>query len=104
MGATHWAHPILSCLRCTAYLVVADEAYGRTIPFAYLERVRDEFQEKWAHQARTALAQSLDSSFGYVCRRGSSTAQCLAGQCHTRSLVTLAVRPDDCKAPYGRLC
>ena len=47
-----------------AYLVVADEAYGRQIPFAFLERVRDEFEEKYAEKARTAPALSLDRTFG----------------------------------------
>ncbi len=47
-----------------AYLVVADEAYGRQIPFAFLERVRDEFEEKFADKGLTALAHSLDRTFG----------------------------------------
>lgn len=49
---------------CAAYLVVADEAYGREIPFGFLERVRDEFESVYAANARTAAANSLDSSFG----------------------------------------
>jgi hypothetical protein len=48
----------------TAYLVVADEAYGRQIPFAFLERVRDEFEEKFSEKGQTAAAHSLDRSFG----------------------------------------
>ena len=47
-----------------AYLVVADEAYGRQIPFAFLERIRDEFQRNWAEKARQSPAQSMDKSFG----------------------------------------
>jgi vesicle-associated membrane protein 72 len=46
------------------YLVVADEAYGRQIPFAFLERVRDEFEEKFSEKGQTAAAHSLDRSFG----------------------------------------
>eukprot|EP00199_Chlamydomonas_sp_CCMP681_P006037 CAMPEP_0119106216 /NCGR_PEP_ID=MMETSP1180-20130426/3968_1 /TAXON_ID=3052 ORGANISM="Chlamydomonas cf sp, Strain CCMP681" /NCGR_SAMPLE_ID=MMETSP1180 /ASSEMBLY_ACC=CAM_ASM_000741 /LENGTH=221 /DNA_ID=CAMNT_0007091491 /DNA_START=32 /DNA_END=697 /DNA_ORIENTATION=+ len=46
------------------YLVVADEAYGRQIPFAYLERVRDEFEEKFADKGRVSPAHSLDRTFG----------------------------------------
>lgn len=46
------------------YLVVADESYGRQIPFAFLERVRDEFTGKYADKAQTAAAHSLDKSFG----------------------------------------
>jgi vesicle-associated membrane protein 72 len=44
--------------------VVADEEYGRQIPFAFLERVRDEFQAKYAEKGKTAAAHSLDKSFG----------------------------------------
>ena len=47
-----------------AYLAVADEAYGRQIPYAFLERVRDEFQKNWADKSRTAAAHSLDKTFG----------------------------------------
>ncbi|KAJ9534732.1 hypothetical protein QJQ45_013096 [Haematococcus lacustris] len=46
------------------YLVVADEAYGRQIPFAFLERVRDEFDEKYADKGRASPAHSLDRAFG----------------------------------------
>ena len=52
-------------LECfAAYLVVADEAYGRQIPFAFLERVRDEFSRDWAEKSRAAPAHSLDKTFG----------------------------------------
>lgn len=44
-----------------AYLVVADEAYGRLIPFAYLERIRDEFNAKHTETGRTALEGGLSS-------------------------------------------
>ena len=50
-----------------AFLVVADEAYGRQIPFAFLERVRAEFQEKFAERAHSATAHSLDKAVGWVC-------------------------------------
>jgi len=46
------------------YLVVADEAYGRQIPYAFLERVRDEFTRNWAERSKAAPAHSLDKSFG----------------------------------------
>lgn len=46
------------------YLVVADEAYGRQIPFSFLERVRDEYEEKYAEKGRTAPAHSMDRTFG----------------------------------------
>lgn len=46
------------------FLVVADEEYGRQVPFAFLERVRDEFEEKFAEKGRTAAAHSMDRTFG----------------------------------------
>ena len=46
------------------YLVVADEAYGRQIPFACLERVKDEFKSQYGDRARDAIAHALDRSFG----------------------------------------
>lgn len=46
------------------YLAVADDAYGRQIPFAFLERVRDEFEEKFADKGRASPAHSLDRTFG----------------------------------------
>jgi vesicle-associated membrane protein 7 len=51
------------------FLVVADEAYGRQIPFAFLERLRDAFMEKFADRARTAPENSLNSSFGPTIKR-----------------------------------
>jgi vesicle-associated membrane protein 72 len=46
------------------FLVVADEAYGRQVPFAFLERVRDEWFAKWADKGASASAHSLDKTFG----------------------------------------
>jgi hypothetical protein len=46
-----------------AYLAVADEAYGRQIPFAFLERVADAFVEKFGEKGRTAAEGSLNASF-----------------------------------------
>eukprot|EP00798_Chlamydomonas_sp_ICE-L_P012282 gene12282-15431_t len=40
------------------YLVVADEEYGRQIPFAFLERVNGEFEEKMTEKGATASAHS----------------------------------------------
>ena len=62
----HDAHLLLTVhvLWSAAYLVVADEKYGRQIPFAFLERTREEFQSKFAERARTAAAHSFDKSFG----------------------------------------
>ena len=46
------------------YLVVADEEFGRQIPFACLDRVRDEFKNTYGNRAEDAIAHSLDRSFG----------------------------------------
>ncbi|KAL3149859.1 hypothetical protein ABBQ38_013680 [Trebouxia sp. C0009 RCD-2024] len=46
------------------FLVVADEGYGRQVPFAFLEKVREEFQQKFADKGRTSPAHSLDKQFG----------------------------------------
>ena len=54
----------LGLARCTAFLAVAEEEYGRQIPFAFLERVQAEWKEKFADKARTATAHSLDKTFG----------------------------------------
>ena len=47
-----------------AFLVVADEQFGRQIPFAFLEKVKEEWQSKWAEKGPAATAHSLDKSFG----------------------------------------
>lgn len=50
-----------------AYLVVATEEFGRQIPFAFLERVRDDFKRRYGGgKADTAIAHALDKDFGYV--------------------------------------
>lgn len=46
------------------YLAVADEGYGRQIPFAFLERVAEDFRSTLGGKARTMPANSLDRSFG----------------------------------------
>nr|BAS01267.1 vesicle-associated membrane protein 72A.2 [Marchantia polymorpha] len=48
------------------YLVVADEDFGRQIPFAFLERVKEDFKRRYGGgRADTAIAHSLDKEFGY---------------------------------------
>lgn len=46
--------------------MVADEAFGRQVPFAYLERVSEDFLNSHAAQLKTAAAapHSLDRAFG----------------------------------------
>ena len=49
---------------CTAYLVVADEAYGRAIPSAFLDKMASEFAMKFADKAAGAKEGGLNGSFG----------------------------------------
>lgn len=44
--------------------MVAEESYGRQIPFAFLDKVKEEWFEKWADRGATAIAHSMDKSFG----------------------------------------
>jgi hypothetical protein len=46
------------------FLVVADEAYGRQIPFAFLERVSEDFLASHATRAKAAASHSLTRTFG----------------------------------------
>ncbi len=50
---------------CVAYLVVADEEFGRQIPFAFLERVKEDFKRRYqGGRVDLAVAHSLDKEFG----------------------------------------
>jgi vesicle-associated membrane protein 72 len=47
------------------YLIVADEEVGRQIPFAFLDRVKDDFKRRYqGGKAVLTVAHSLDSEFG----------------------------------------
>lgn len=46
------------------YLAVADEAAGRVLAFACLERIMLDFNDKFARKSRNALPNSLDKTFG----------------------------------------
>lgn len=69
----------------TVFLVVADESVGRSIPFVFLERVRDDFKQRYGatigavephpladeddellFEDRFSIAYNLDREFGYV--------------------------------------
>ncbi len=63
-GLLRWQPPNDLSRRAAAFLAVAEEEYGRQIPFAFLERVQAEWKEKFADKARTATAHSLDKTFG----------------------------------------
>lgn len=65
---------------------MADEEYGRQIPFAFLERIQAEWKEKLADKARSATAHSLDNTFG--CAKMSACCRlCYTGvQSHVMSM------------------
>ncbi len=55
----------LSLWPCAAYLVVADEAYGRAIPSAFLDRMAQEFSAKYVEKVQQGAKEgSLNSSYG----------------------------------------
>lgn len=49
--------------RCAAYLVVAEAAVGRQIPFLLLERIKDDFKATYGFRARTAIALAFDRQY-----------------------------------------
>lgn len=57
------AWPLPSHCPCPAYIVVTDEATGRTIPNAFLDRVKEEFVGKYADKGRNVPELGL-SNFG----------------------------------------
>ena len=46
------------------YVAVADEATGRVVPMAFLDRLKGEFLPKYGEKGKTAAASSLSNSFG----------------------------------------
>ena len=46
----------------TWFLVVADEAFGRQVPFSYLDAIATEFAASYGERARDAIAHSLNRS------------------------------------------
>jgi hypothetical protein len=76
----------LSFSRFAVFLVVADESVGRSVPFVFLERVKDDFKKHYgasinndgAHplagddddddlfEDRFSIAYNLDREFGFV--------------------------------------
>lgn len=70
---------------CVVFLVVADESIGRSVPFVFLERVKDDFMQRYGSiiddggshpladdedddlfEDRFSIAYNLDREFGYV--------------------------------------
>lgn len=52
------------CLHHAAYLVVADEAYGRAIPAAFLDKMAVEWTAKHAEKAGDAKEGQFNGTFG----------------------------------------
>eukprot|EP00854_Cymbomonas_tetramitiformis_P005990 gene5989-7199_t len=46
------------------FLVVSDAETGKALPYAFLQRVRDDFVPKYGNQATNALGNSLDKEYG----------------------------------------
>ncbi|CAM6035315.1 unnamed protein product [Sphagnum compactum] len=50
------------------YLVVADDEFGRQIPFAFLERIKDDFRRRYQGGGKTEIldtVHALNKEFGY---------------------------------------
>ena len=62
------------------FLVVADEEFGRQVPFACLERIAGDFKEAYGDRARDAIAHSLDRAFGPKLQAPLSTAPTAASK------------------------
>lgn len=54
------------CAAGIVYLCMADEAFGRRIPFAFLEEVRNRFGTAYGGGATTALAYAYNTEFSRV--------------------------------------
>lgn len=52
-------HTVPVC--CAGYVVVTDEATGRTIPNAFLDKVKEEFLAKYADKAKTVQELGLSN-------------------------------------------
>lgn len=53
--------------RVAVYCVVAVESIGRQIPYAFLERIKHDFNQRYSGgKAATALPGSLNREFGWV--------------------------------------
>ena len=50
------------------YLCMADESFGRRIPFAFLEDVKNRFSSQYGATASTALAYAYNTEFSRVLR------------------------------------
>ena len=56
------------------FLVVADEAFGRQVPFSCLDAIAAEFAASYGERARDAIAHSLNRSFAPVLKQHMEAA------------------------------
>ncbi len=47
-----------------AFLAVADEEFGRQIPFGFLEKVKDDFLKNYGETGKNAVSMSLNRVYG----------------------------------------
>lgn len=52
-----------------AFLAVADEAFGRQVPFSFLDKVKEEWFEKWVEKVRQGCPASSAAMRRQRCRR-----------------------------------
>ena len=75
------------CVYMLVFLVVADESTGRSVPYVFLERVKEDFKKRYGASIkidephsladddedddlfgdRFSIAYNLDREFGFVC-------------------------------------
>lgn len=48
------------------YMCMADEAFGRRRPFAFLDNIKDRFEASYGSNAKTAMAYGMNSDFARV--------------------------------------
>lgn len=51
------------------YLCMADEEFGRRMPFAYLEDIKNRFKATYADRGKTALAYGMNEDFSRVMQK-----------------------------------
>lgn len=91
----HATQQTRSCC-CAGYVVVTNEATGRTIPNAFLDKVKEEFVLKYADKGKAVQELGL-SSFGCV-------VLCLCATQHVRTLACCCAASGSqaCHARRGR--
>jgi hypothetical protein len=47
----------------SAFVVVSTDSEGRTIPYSYLDRVKDDFLPKFGEKAKTLAAGALNKDY-----------------------------------------